>query len=325
MGLSKFGNRDRFVVVPARDWRISAQLARIFLSHSSHDNAQALALNGWLRIEGWDDVFLDLDAERGITAGERWEGALNEAAGRCEAVLFLISRAWLGSRWCLREFHLADKLNKRMFGILIEEVPLGDLPAEMSRDWQIVDLASGRDHATFKSLTQDGAREAHVTFSKSGLARLKAGLNKAGLAPDFFAWPPASDPDRAPYRGLKALEEEDAGIFFGREAPTLAMLDRLRGLRETAPPRMLAILGASGAGKSSFLRAGLLPRLARDDRNFLPLPVLRPERAAVSGETGFIRAIDAAYRARNLAGTRGYYAGGIQPAAASARGLSKCN
>jgi hypothetical protein len=108
-------------------------------------------------------------------------------------------------------------------------------------------------------------------------------LAKAGLDPRFFAWPPERDPERPPYRGLKPLEAEDAGIFFGRDAPIVEALDTLRGLREGAPPRLLVILGASGAGKSSFLRAGLLPRLARDDRNFLPLPVIRPERAAVSG------------------------------------------
>jgi hypothetical protein len=56
----------------------------------------------------------------------------------------------------------------------------------------------------------------------------------------------------------------DAGIFFGREGPTVVGLDLLRGLRELPPPRLLVILGASGAGKSSFMRAGLLPRIARD-------------------------------------------------------------
>jgi hypothetical protein len=42
------------------------------------------------------------------------------------------------------------------------------------------------------------------------------------------------------------------------------------------------------AGKSSFLRAGLLPRLQRDDGNFLVLPVVRPERAAINGEAGLV-------------------------------------
>jgi hypothetical protein len=77
-------------------------MSRIFISHSSANNASALALRDWLRSEGWDDLFLDLDPERGIVAGERWERALNEAALRCEAVLFLVSREWLASGWCLK-------------------------------------------------------------------------------------------------------------------------------------------------------------------------------------------------------------------------------
>jgi hypothetical protein len=53
------------------------------LSHSSANNADAVALRDWLKSEGWDDVFLDIDPQRGISAGERWERALNEAASRC--------------------------------------------------------------------------------------------------------------------------------------------------------------------------------------------------------------------------------------------------
>jgi len=46
-------------------------MARIFLSHSSRYNAEAVALGAWLAAEGWDDLFLDLDPTRGIAAGER--------------------------------------------------------------------------------------------------------------------------------------------------------------------------------------------------------------------------------------------------------------
>ncbi len=52
-------------------------------------------MRDWLAAEGWDDIFLDLDPDRGIAAGERWERALNQAVNCCEAVLFLVSRAWL--------------------------------------------------------------------------------------------------------------------------------------------------------------------------------------------------------------------------------------
>jgi hypothetical protein len=95
-------------------------VSRIFLSHSSSNNAEAVALRDWLAANGWkDEIFLDLDPLRGIAAGERWERALHEAASRCEAVLFLVSKAWLASVWCRKELNLAHHLNKRLFGVLM--------------------------------------------------------------------------------------------------------------------------------------------------------------------------------------------------------------
>jgi formylglycine-generating enzyme required for sulfatase activity len=208
--------------------------------------------------------------------------------------------AWLGSGWCLREFNLAHKLNKRLLGVLIEDIPLADLPVNLTGTWQIVRLAAGRDHAMRRVVLPVTHEEVHVTFSAEGLQRLKHGLEEAGLDAKYFAWPPADDPNRPPYRGLRPLEADDAGIFFGRDGSVVEALDRLRGLRGSTPPRLLVILGASGAGKSSFLRAGLFPRLKRDDRNFLPLPIIRPERAAISGENGLLAALEGVLAAAQI-------------------------
>ncbi|WP_294533365.1 hypothetical protein [uncultured Rhodoblastus sp.] len=136
------------------------------------------------------------------------------------------------------------------------------------------------------------------------MARLKAGLTQAGLDPRFFAWPPEGDLDRAPYRGMEPIDTLDAGVFFGRDGPIVEALDALRGLREAAAPRLFVILGASGAGKSSFLRAGLLPRLSRDDVNFLCLPLIRPERAALTGVNGLVASLAAASVRAGLEVTR---------------------
>jgi WD40 repeat protein len=283
---------------------VGSRLGRIFLSHSSVDNAKAIGLARWLEREGWDDYFLDLHPHRGIASGERWEKALNEAAQRCQAVVFLISPAWLASRWCVEELHLAHRLNKQIFGVLVEEVELSNVPAKLRDQWQLVDLARGRDHTPPEAVELPDGTERHVTFSRAGLSRLKAGLTKAEIDARFFAWPPESDPARPPYRGMRPLEMEDAGIFYGREAPVIEVLDRLRGLREAASPRFLALLAASGAGKSSFLRAGLLARLHRDDRSFLPLPIVRPDRAVLSGATGFSESLFQALKARRSRTTR---------------------
>jgi len=62
-----------------------------------------------------------------------------------------------------------------------------------------------------------------------------------------------------PYRGLAAFGEQDAAFFFGREAATAQVLDRMS--RHLAGAGLLVVSGVSGAGKSSLLRAGVLPRI----------------------------------------------------------------
>ncbi len=81
----------------------------------------------------------------------------------------------------------------------------------------------------------------------------------------------------------------DAAVFFGRDAEIVHGLDILRGMRQKGVESMLVIQGPSGAGKSAFLRAGLLPRLYKDDRRFLPMEVVRPEREVLSGERGLAK------------------------------------
>jgi WD40 repeat protein len=294
-------------------------MSRIFISYSRKNVDSAIALRDWLAAQGWDDVFLDL----GIPAGERWERALYQGAVRCEAVLFLLSRAWLAADWCLKEFELAQRLNKRAFGLLIEDIPVHDLPPMLTRTFQVLPLVSGRDHIMLRAILPGTQDEAHVTFSKEGLTRLRIGLELAGLDAKFFEWPPKEDPKRPPYRGLLPLEAADAGIFFGREAPTIEALDRVRGMREGAGPRFLVVLGASGAGKSSFLRAGLLPRLARDDRNYLVLPVIRPERAAINGEAGLLQSVHSAFGTRGLSISRAEIRDAIMAGPANFRELLK--
>ena len=70
---------------------------------------------------------------------------------------------------------------------------------------------------------------------------------------------PVRDPraEICPYRGLQPFREEDAQFFFGREGVTAHLLERV------AEERFVAVLGASGSGKSSVVRAGLVPALRR--------------------------------------------------------------
>ncbi|WP_345535006.1 AAA family ATPase [Phytohabitans rumicis] len=74
---------------------------------------------------------------------------------------------------------------------------------------------------------------------------------------------PSAEDDSAlcPYQGLAAYGEADAARFFGRERATRALVARLGQALITGG--IVTLVGASGSGKSSLLRAGLIPALAR--------------------------------------------------------------
>jgi WD40 repeat protein len=89
----------------------------------------------------------------------------------------------------------------------------------------------------------------------------------------------ATEPIDNPYRGLDAFYETDAPLFFGRRKLARRAWVLFQKLQRGAGPRILAVIGASGSGKSSLVRAGLLPELAREPMAGLESPkvlVLRP-------------------------------------------------
>ena len=231
-----------------------------------------------------DEIFLDLDPHTGIRPGERWKQALNQANSRCEAVICLLSKHWNRSHECAAEYRHAESLHKTILCARLEPVPDTGITSE----WQRCDLFLSHGPTTQVEI---GDRGESVVLDTLGLQRLLDALRALGIGAEHFVWPPPGDPDRAPYRGWAPLEEADAAVFFGRDAQILRGLDALHGMRSTGVESLFVILGPSGAGKSSFLRAGLLPRLRQDDRQFLPLSIVRPERAVLTGEFGLAQAI----------------------------------
>lgn len=67
----------------------------------------------------------------------------------------------------------------------------------------------------------------------------------------------APAPGFAPYKGLLFFDESDADLFFGREALTEQLVRHVMDIARDASTRFLAVVGASGSGKSSLVRAGL--------------------------------------------------------------------
>ena len=70
-------------------------------------------------------------------------------------------------------------------------------------------------------------------------------------------------PGIPPYKGLLFFDVPDAELFFGRETLTAYLVDRLSNLAIDSSSRFLAVVGASGSGKSSLVRAGLAVVLRR--------------------------------------------------------------
>jgi eukaryotic-like serine/threonine-protein kinase len=93
------------------------------------------------------------------------------------------------------------------------------------------------------------------------------------LLPGRYARPLRSD--ESPYAGLKSFQESDAHRFFGRARDVAAAVARLRD----AP--LLGIVGASGVGKSSFVRAGIVPALKASGEAWSTI-VVRPGRGPMA-------------------------------------------
>jgi hypothetical protein len=160
-------------------------LSRLFISHSSKNDDWAIALKDWLVREGWsgaDDIFLDLDPDRGIAAGQRWVRTLEDAATRCEAVLFLVSEDWLASKWCADEYQLANRLNKKLFALLIDDARRDAACGLCRRGAQVRRLRRNRQtnewrfHRTRKRILRQGRlRPRHRGLYRGDSARSKRG------------------------------------------------------------------------------------------------------------------------------------------------------
>jgi TIR domain len=207
-------------------------MARIFFSYRSLDRESALALEGTATAAG-HRVFLDCLPEGGINVGDDWERRLYDGLYESHALVALISAAYIESQWCFAELAIA-----RARGLLI-------LP---------VVLSSGLRHPLLGDVQHlDGGGDLAATGERL-LARLRD-LEAPGAA----GW----SPDRPLYAGLEPFDVADAAVFFGRSQETANLLELVVSSTTHARRQPVFVTGASGCGKSSMVRAGLIPALHR--------------------------------------------------------------
>ncbi len=208
-------------------WR-GVRVIRVFVSHAGEDIALAREVHRWVTESG-HEAFLDQDLRDGMTVGEQWRHRLHERLRWADAVVCVVTSAYLASTWCTAEVAAAQFRGNRLLPLLAEPEVAHPLLAEVH----------------YTDLTRDRAA------ARATLAEAMRRVDDAGGA----GW---AD-DRSPFPGLRPFDIDRHRVFFGR-AEEVKQLTEL--LRATAQGAALLVVGPSGCGKSSLVRAGLTPVMA---------------------------------------------------------------
>ncbi len=146
---------------------------------------------------------------------------------------------------------------------LREAVELDPLREDAWRALMSVEVAMGnpaRALAAYDQCRRHLAEELGVDPAAE-TQRMHRDILRAGIVPgdggDVGVDDERPRSDRPPYVGLRTFTQDDADRFFGRDAEVQALVRRL------VSHGIVAVVGPSGVGKSSLVRAGLLPALAR--------------------------------------------------------------
>jgi energy-coupling factor transporter ATP-binding protein EcfA2 len=217
-------------------------VARVFVSHASEDLALACEVHQWLTETG-HEVFLDRDVRDGIALGERWRERLWERLRWADAVVCVVTSAYLASTWCTAEVVAAQSRGGRLLVLRVEADVVHPLLSEVQ----------------------------YTTFVLGDLVAARAAVAEALRRIDAAGGAGWSD-DRCPFPGLRPFDVDWHRVFFGRTEETKQLVELLRS---AAGGRALLVVGPSGCGKSSLVRAGLLPVMA-DEPGWRTLPPILP-------------------------------------------------
>jgi formylglycine-generating enzyme required for sulfatase activity len=222
-------------------------MSAIFISYTGRDpvgDAWADRLVDWFREWGYG-FFRDKDHRDGAKAGEDWRATLYAELDDATAMVCLCSQQYDSSPWCVGEVAIAVEKGKTVIPIQLastaDELKQEPLPLLLQTK-QAIQVAGAKAPSP----------EQLAEVKQQLQARLREKLNWR----DLQHW----DRSLAPYPGLPAFEEQQAPVFFGRDKAIEAVVERLEALA-LRPRALLLLLGASGYGKSSLVRAGVAPRL----------------------------------------------------------------
>ncbi|ANZ34736.1 hypothetical protein BBK82_00225 [Lentzea guizhouensis] len=240
-------------------------MARVFISYASQNLARALEVASWLTADG-HQAFVDQDPSRGLTVGEDWERQLRDRLRWADVVVCLITAAYARSVWCSTEALFARWLGSVVVPVLSErdaEHPLLRFPV------QYADLTS--DHSLARERLIEAVRRTDQSTTN---------------------W----SHRESPYPGLRAFDAGLRGVFFGRAVETA---DLARAVRSPVADGCLLVIGPSGSGKSSLVRAGLVPVIAGEP-GWLTLPPFTP---GTDPSSALVRELVSAGRRRGLGWT----------------------
>ena len=238
-------------------------MSAIFISYTGRDpegDAWADQLVEWF--SEWEyGYFRDKHHSHGVKAGDDWRQTLYAELADARALVCLCSKQYDSSPWCVGEVAIAVKDGKTVIPIQLattaEELKKEPLPLLLQTK-QAIKVADAANP------TPEQLEEVKQ--------RLQATLQQTLNWRDLLHW----DRARAPYPGLPAFEEHQAPVFFGRDKTIEEVVEELAALA-LRPPGFLLLLGASGYGKSSLVRAGVVPRLKGDrEEQWLVLPPYTP-------------------------------------------------
>lgn len=220
----------------------------VFLSYHWRDRESVERIARSLREQGLKP-FLD---RWYLVPGRPWPQALEQTLASCQAVAVCIGPGEMGP-WQTRESNYAlDRQGRNAeFPVIPVLLPGSDPVLGFLGQNTWVDLRQGTDDP--------------------GLLSLLAGaIRGEAPGPDLAERLRATRATLCPYRGLLYFREEDAPFFFGRTAA-------IRNLQEAVRQhRFIAVVGASGSGKSSVVRAGLVPQLRQEHDTTWEIATLFP-------------------------------------------------